>query len=352
MILKRFLIFIFIFFSLLTLVKILKSSSINVTAIVPGICGNNLKEIREECDGIDLGGQNCVSLGYSGGALSCNSNCTFNTSQCITGGGSSGGGGGTTSNIPQFQYGLLIISGRAYPNSEVTLLSDGEIKIISRAGSRGDFEITLSNLSPGFYIFTLYSEDARGRKSSLLNFQVNIIAGQTIRSSNIFLSPTIDIDKKSVRRGDILQIFGQATPESDVIISVSSEEERFFKVTTERDGSYLHVLDTSILELGEHYTKSRQVYQNRMVSPYSPTINFLVSTKTVEKKIEEKKRCPQKGDLNGDCRVNLVDFSIAAFWYKKKKLSENFKRVEKEKLNGDGKINLVDFSIMAYYWTG
>ena len=63
------------------------------------------------------------------------------------------------------------------------------------------------------------------------------------------------------------------------------------------------------------------------------------------------KKCPAKGDLNGDCRVNLVDFSIASYWYKGI-LSDAFKKIEISKLNGDGKINLVDFSIMAYYWTG
>ena len=48
---------------------------------------------------------------------------------------------------------------------------------------------------------------------------------------------------------------------------------------------------------------------------------------------------------------NLVDFSIAGFWYKKP-LSVIFVNTEKEKLNGDGKIDLVDFSIMAFNWTG
>jgi hypothetical protein len=58
-----------------------------------------------------------------------------------------------------------------------------------------------------------------------------------------------------------------------------------------------------------------------------------------------------KADLNCDGRVNLVDFSIAAYWYKRP-LNDAFKAIEKDRLNGDGKIDLIDFSIMAYYWTG
>ena len=324
----------------------IKSASVSVTAIKPGICGNNIKEINEECDDPDLGGQTCTSLGYSGGNLSCNSNCTFNTSQCIIQPPSGGGGGWTPSPL---QYGTIIISGKAYPNSEVTLLSDGQIRQVTKAGAKGDFEITLSNLTPGFYLFTLYSEDSKGIRSSLLTFQVNVIAGQTVRSSGIFLSPTIDIDKTSVKKGDVLQIFGQATPDADVIINVSSEEELFFRVPTEKDGSYLYVLDTGILETGQHYTKSRQIYLNQLVSPYSRALSFYVGEVSIPKKTIGK--CPLKGDLNNDCKVNLVDFSIAAYWYKKK-LSSEFAKIEKEKLNGDGKVDLIDFSIMAYYYTG
>lgn len=61
--------------------------------------------------------------------------------------------------------------------------------------------------------------------------------------------------------------------------------------------------------------------------------------------------CPEKGDLNDDCRVNLIDFSIAGFWYKKS-LSESLLIQEKTRLSGDGIINLVDLSIMGFYWTG
>ena len=39
----------------------------------------------EQCDGGDLNGQTCLSLGYAGGgALSCNpSSCQYDISQCV-----------------------------------------------------------------------------------------------------------------------------------------------------------------------------------------------------------------------------------------------------------------------------
>lgn len=61
--------------------------------------------------------------------------------------------------------------------------------------------------------------------------------------------------------------------------------------------------------------------------------------------------CTRKGDLNNDCKVNLVDFSIAAYWYRRQLIGAII-ATEKQKLSGDSKIDLTDFSLIAYYWTG
>jgi len=320
----------------------IKSTSVTVTAIVPQVCGNGIKEMNEQCDGNDFGGQTCFNFGYSGGSLSCNSNCTLNFSGCTT--APAGGGGGGF--IPQ--YGKIIISGYAQPKSEITLMSDGTIRARTIAGDDAKFSFTLDNLSPGNYLFTLYSEDRDGRRSSLYTFPVKLEAGQTITAGNILLSPTIDVDKLEVKRGDFISIFGYAQSFADVVINVSSEEELFLRTNTNRDGFYLYQLGTDILEKGDHFTKSKSILANQLVSNYSRVVSFKVGDRTISKEV--KKVCG-KADLNCDGRVNLIDFSIAAYWYKRK-LSSSFALIEKERLNGDGKVDLVDFSIMAYWWTG
>jgi Lamin Tail Domain len=50
----------------------------------PG-CGDDMQDAGEECDGTDLAGYNCVTLGpdFTGGTLACAADCTFDTSGCL-----------------------------------------------------------------------------------------------------------------------------------------------------------------------------------------------------------------------------------------------------------------------------
>lgn len=279
--------------------------------------------------------------GFCNGSEDCSS-CPTDCGSCPSGGG--GGGGGY---YPPLIETKIIFSGRAYPLSKVTVLKDGQIAVTTIAGPDAQFEISLSGLSTGNYTFSLYGEDNQKRRSSLFTFPVYITSGATTKISGIFISPTIDVDKQEVKRGDNIAIFGQSVPLADITVSVNSNEEFFGKIKSDSIGAYLYNFDTSPVEMGQHFTKSKAAL-NGAISSFGTAIGFAVGTKNVA-------AIPAgtwlKGDLNNDGRVNLIDFSIGAYWYKRP-LSEAFKPIEKERLNGDGKIDLIDFSIMAYYWTG
>jgi len=59
--------------------------SASCTVNIPSLtCGNGQIDSGEQCDGSNLNGQTCTSLGFAGGTLSCYSNCTFNTSSCTS----------------------------------------------------------------------------------------------------------------------------------------------------------------------------------------------------------------------------------------------------------------------------
>ena len=49
----------------------------------PNQCGDRVIQGSEFCDGFNLGDQTCASLGYVDGVLGCQSDCTFDESQCI-----------------------------------------------------------------------------------------------------------------------------------------------------------------------------------------------------------------------------------------------------------------------------
>lgn len=253
------------------------------------------------------------------------------------GGGGGGGGGGFTSPTQ------VIFRGRAYPDSRVTILRDAVVGAEVPASPDASFDITLGNLSAGTYVFGVWSEDVRGARSITQTFTIDVTAGATVVVSGIFLPPTISIDRTVLPRGEPLTILGSSVPNADVNVFVNSEHELVKATAAGGDGLWRYVLDTLEVEEGNHETKAR-AKANEDISTFSRTLTFRVGDGPPPPTF-------LKGDLNKDGRVNLVDFSIGAYWYRRP-LSGSIIPIEVERLNGDGVIDLVDFSIMAYYWTG
>jgi len=65
-----------------------------ISGNITHVCGDGVILGSEECDGSNLNGKTCQSLGYVSGALACKADCTFDKSACIS---SPGGGGGSSS---------------------------------------------------------------------------------------------------------------------------------------------------------------------------------------------------------------------------------------------------------------
>ncbi len=255
-----------------------------------------------------------------------------------------GGGGGGWGGVPVTS---VTFSGRAYPNSTITLLKDAQIAATTVAGADANFTIILSGLSGGNFIFSVYSEDNKGIRSSLLTFPISVTSGATTKVGGIFIAPTLTTDKSEVRRGDNITIFGQSKPNAEITIEVNSEEVFFNKVNADEDGVYLFNFDTSFLSMKQHSTRSKAAYKGE-ISSFSKSVSFLVGVRNVARTVGAV--CG-RADLNCDGRVNLVDFSITAFWHNRP-LSAEFIVRERERLSDDGRVSLVDFSIIAFHWTG
>ena len=251
------------------------------------------------------------------------------------GGGSTGGGEFIISTSVEF-------SGRAYPLSRVTLLKDAQVVVRTVAGPDANFFIAITNIAAGNYVFSIYGTDRNGEDSPPLAFSVTITQNVITRITGIFLAPTISADKSVVKKGDTISILGQSAPAAQILIGVHSDAGLYNRVTTDMNGVYFYDLDTTPLDYGGHTANSKS-FVEVYISPDSKVVSFEVGTKNIS---ATKTACPPKGDLNNDCRVNLVDFSILAYWYNR----PNFP--PKYDISGDAKIDLIDFSIMAYYWTG
>ncbi len=48
------------------------------------LCGNGMIDLNEECDGNNLAGADCPSLGFTGGTLQCGADCLFDKSMCTS----------------------------------------------------------------------------------------------------------------------------------------------------------------------------------------------------------------------------------------------------------------------------
>lgn len=256
-----------------------------------------------------------------------------------SGGGGGGGGGGFIS--PSVTGATF--AGKAYPLSKVIILKDAQIAAQTVAGNDANFSFNLTGLTPGSYMFSLYAEDKDGLKSPLFTFPITVQSGAVTNVGNIFIAPTLSANKTEVQQGGILALFGQTAPNSKVTITVNSATQLLEQVNTGIDGVYLYDLDTSVLAFGDHTARSKTALAAGIISGDSPVVAFSVGNQNVAAPLPKN---ALRGDLNGDGRVNIIDFSILAYWYGR---SNPPARVD---LNGDGKVDLVDFSILAFYWTG
>lgn len=316
-------------------------------------CGNGHKESKEECDGTDYGGTSCSTWGFSDGSLLCTSDCRLNTTNCtvkenpggIPGSGNSGGsgsspGGPFNPGTEVVQETKVVMRGKAYPHSEVHILIDGVVAGIVDADAKADFYFESAEIAPGVTSFGFWSEDKGGLKSTLLTLTLRVVSNAVTTISGVNIAPSIDVDKSSVRQGEIVKIFGQTVPETTINVFVHSEGEHISETKSATDGTWQIDFDTTPLEIDFHTAKALFIVgadKNVIKSGFSRAVSFHVG------KIGGEAACAE-ADLNHDGRVNLTDFSILLFHWG----SDN----ECADQNQNGTVDLVDFSIMMYYWTG
>ncbi len=252
------------------------------------------------------------------------------------GGGSSSGGGSTPPAGTD-----LTFDGVAYPGSMVTILKSGVAVISQPAESNGSFHLLIPGVIPGTYNFSILAKDSSGRISNIQTYTVLVLPGVSMILNGIFLPPTISADQSTVRQGELLRVKGTSAPGAIITLSSNTIPDILMSAIADVNGEWHYELDTSLLKKGTYTLKAASTVALDH-SPDSTKITFIVGAAT----IPVITRNIHDYDLNGDSHVNLIDFSILAYWY------HRAEPPAKTDFNDDGKVDLIDFSILAYNWTG
>lgn len=306
--------------------------SVDIYATVPG-CGDTLIQTGESCDGSNLGGATCESVGFDEGTLSCSSVCTLITTSCvINDDATSGGTRGSGASEVDVTDTNVIVGGVAVPGMSVSLLKDGQRIATVPARDDGTFLITVTGLATGVYrmqiVGTLgYSQSVRSEL-----FEVRVIKNSTTKISGITLPPSLTITQDAT--GVLVSGFTfpittvQLTVDGVKIASAESDETGLYKFVLPKQSS---LKDTTIVVSTIHSG----------VPVSSTVVLFTASLEPLS-----ASGCQLRTDINGDCSVDVVDFFVMRWRFLTDILAKRFD------FDNDGTITIVDFSIMAFYWTG
>lgn len=276
----------------------------------------------------------------------CSPTCTQEQPPTATGtfgfpaGGGGGGGGVFTGTVIAKAQTRVIILGKAYPNTTINILKDGQAIGAVQADAAADFSYETGNVTPGPTTFGFWATDGTGNRSITFTTTFQVTQNAVTTVSNVFLPPTISLAERRVAPGDIAAAAGATAPNALVSVFVGKEPAPRATASSSASGTWNAAFATAGLE-SEAFHTVRAMFEQigagfQAKSGYSQALNLYVGTRDVGGSIS--------ADLNGDGKVNLVDFSILLFHW-------NTDHAEAD-LNVDQRVNLTDFSILLFNWTG
>ncbi len=347
------------------------NSSQVITEVFVGICGDGVVYPGQECDeteefnigeySLTIEGRTCSPecrwFAYCGDGIvqpeheeecddGTNTDEGFCTADCkalppVSPSGTSGGGGGSYNPgvdepVPDT---FITVEGRAYPNSNVNVLKDGNVIGVVSSDSRARFSFSTDGITPGVATFGFWAEDRLGLRSISYTVTFEVSEGASTIVSGVFIPPTIDMDETVVDPGDLIRVFGTSVPGVNVETHVHSETKLIKNSEANDNGQWELELDTSLLEIGQHTARAMFNLEGDgtvLESSFSRAKTFFVGVDAPDSDLT--------ADLNKDGKVNLADFSILLFhWGTMSSVAD---------INMDNKVGLADFSIMLFQWTG
>ena len=305
-------------------------------------------------------GNDGTGSGTGGGGTSGSSDGIAPSEGGTSGGGGSGGGGGggtgkdsggtagggfeSSDATYRSGDGRVVITGYAYPDSEIVSLVDGKESVKGRADRNGLYSITIDEIARGAYTFGVYAIDAKKVKSSTFSTSFTVAGARTSTLTNINIAPTIFVTPDPVDPGQELSVSGYAIPNSEVTLENMKENSaislKTFTASANADGFWSTTISTNGFSVGTYKIRAKSKQTSGTVfTNFSNYLLYGVGQKAVK---------PRTADLNRDGKVNLTDFSILLFWWN----TDGGTSDPSADINADTKVNLTDFSILLFNWTG
>lgn len=253
----------------------------------------------------------------------------------------SGSGGGSGA-VPMRAQTQVVFAGKAYPNTRVQILKDGQLLGIAQSDGNADFSYNVTNATPGPTTFGFWAEDNKKIRSITYTTTFQVTQNAVTNVGNVFLPPTIRALLPKVSPGSDIVLDGTTAPRAHVQLLVDKTSAPVQTVTSKDNGEW----DTKLSSVG----MSPETYHQIM-----PYLELIAASGTVPQKsgngtslnifvgnsnISDR---TSNGDINGDGKVNMVDFSMLLFRFGKADPVGD--------LNHDGKVNIADLSIMLFNWT-
>jgi len=229
-------------------------------------------------------------------------------------------------------------AGLAPPQSTVTVLKDGVYATQSQTNSIGAFTASLTGLERGVYTFLIYATDSASRKSASVASTLTLGQGTSNSISSLLVPPTIELSSEALEVAADVRVFGAGLRGSTIELALRTSGEKKYTTTiasTSANGAWEITVPSKDLSRGTQTLRASGLIGGR-ASGNSTEVTLTVGGVTASSGVT--------GDINGDGKVNLVDFSIFL-------LNWNTSNEESD-FNDDGTVNLADFSILLFNWTG
>lgn len=251
---------------------------------------------------------------------------------------------GSTADIPGALPGVVsadletrvVLKGKAFPLSPVKILRDGATVDTVQTDANADFLYTSGQLTPGTATFGFVGTDKTDAQSVTTSVVFEVVQSAVTSVENVFLPPTVSVSSNHVTPGDPLTVSGFSVPHATIAIDLQDGSKAPLSATADDTGAWALQVDTASLSTGFHAIKASFMLTPFIKSGFGKAVNVYIGG--------DIPPGAASSDLNGDKKVNLVDFSIFLISWNTSDIRTDF--------NHDGTTNLADFSILLFDWTG